>query len=360
MKTGIFVFSSEISRMAGGIGNTTYYLIDSFKKSGLEPIGIVDRNEEPYEDIIVYETKESSLPKRIFKGVRFFKRYKKNCRICLCLSWRYAIIPYLCKSRYIVMAHGNDVENPFKMNLRARMEAYLRKRILNNAVCVCANSSYTAELVKKIRKKDIPIIIHPCSGESVDFEEKTTDELFLLSIGRLEERKGFQYGIDAFAEIVKKFPNYKYYIAGDGPYRNELERRINDRSLNNKCILLGRVSEEEKTRLLKTCTLLVMPSFFNGSVGSVEGFGIVYIEANAHGKPVIGTRSGGIPDAIIDGITGLIVDEKNTDQLIEAIELILSKEVSISENKCKTWAQKHYYTEIANEYIDLIDSLGKK
>ena len=88
---------------------------------------------------------------------------------------------------------------------------------------------------------------------------------------------------------------------------------------------------------------------------SVEGFGIVYIEANAHGKPVIGTRSGGISDAIIEGRTGFLVDEKNVSQLEECIDKLLSGEATIQQSDCYKWAEKHYYTNLLRRYVALFN-----
>ena len=357
MKNKYFVFSSEISRSSGGIGNTTYYLIKSFVEYNCPTIGIVDRSPDLVSGATIYETKEKSILKRIIKGLIFYRHNNGNEGISLCLSWRYAIVPFLCGGKYIVMTHGNDVENVYRSSFRIRVENRLRNTILNHAAKICANSMYTASLVKQIRIKDEPIIIHPCSGEIVDYYEKASDGKYILSIGRLEERKGFQFVIEAFRKISNIYNEYKYIIAGDGPYRHDLEKLITQYKLEKKCILKGRISEDEKAKLLRNCTVLIMPSFYNKSVGSVEGFGIVFIEANAHGKPVIGSRSGGIPDAIQDGKTGLLVDEKNVEQLEEAIQSVLSGKIHFDDQYCKNWAEKHYYTEIAKQYLETIKLL---
>ncbi len=363
----LLIFSPSISRVTGGIPNTAYYLTKTLSDDYLttcflyldenEPIGNVKYN--VFADNKLLRTIKSAFSYRQIANNKT-KNITKN--ITLCMNWRYALVPYLCrnivKSPYIILCHGNDVL-PYGTSFFKRFEEKLRYRILNNARYLCANSQYTMVLTQKISHSRNIKIIHPCSGELVS--ESVADNSkypkFILSIGRLEERKGFQYVIEAMARIKDQFPDLVYYIAGDGPYRNELENKIKEFNLENKCILLGRISEEKKQELFSNCELLVMPSFHDEAHMSVEGFGIVYIEANAHGKPVIGTRSGGIPDAIIEGKTGLLVDVKNVEQLTDAMNEILSGKVHFDKNFCRDWASKHYYPEIMNQYKELIDSI---
>ena len=157
--------------------------------------------------------------------------------------------------------------------------------------------------------------------------------------------------------LKSDFPHLKYYIAGDGPYRKDLERLVKEKRLEKQCIFLGSVTETQKSRLLDNCSALVMPSFLNSKQKSVEGFGIVFVEANSHGKPVIGTKSGGIPDAILEGETGFLIDEKNVEQLANTISDIISGKVTFSAEKCYDWAEKHYYKTIMSKYIDVFNRL---
>ena len=232
MKNKYFVFSSEISRSSGGIGNTTYYLIKSFVEYNCPTIGIVDRSPDLVSGATIYETKEKSILKRIIKGLIFYRHNNGNEGISLCLSWRYAIVPFLCGGKYIVMTHGNDVENVYRSSFRIRVENRLRNTILNHAAKICANSMYTASLVKQIRIKDEPIIIHPCSGEIVDYYEKASDGKYILSIGRLEERKGFQFVIEAFRKIsntkVFKEERFKSIIEWSNILKEAIKEDIAD------------------------------------------------------------------------------------------------------------------------------------
>jgi phosphatidylinositol alpha-1,6-mannosyltransferase len=358
----IFVFSSQALRKSGGIENTTYYLCRELaKEAGVDAFMHRRQENEPI-DGVEYHPAKSKMP--VLQEVRQLYAAQKNAArsgdrcISLALTWSFGVAPYivhkLLGTPYIVMAHGNEVLKAADPGLARRLKERLRTRVLRNAAAVCANSRFTAELVKKNCPQAPIRIIHPCSGEEIDENETVRDGRYMLSVGRLEERKGFQYAVEAFAKLKDNHPGFNYYIAGKGPYQEKLQQLIDRLGLQERCVLKGRVSEEEKAELLKNCTLFTMPSFYLESAFSVEGFGVVFLEANAHGKPVIGTVSGGIPDAILPDRTGLLVQEKDADGLAAAIESILTREKSFDPAECRAWAKRHYYPAIAAEYLSLI------
>ena len=363
----IIIISPNVSRTLGGISNTAYYLSKEFSLSYDTSIITSLPNNEKIEGINIFSPLKSNTYKSLFFQYRVLKKILKLSNnknvIVFCMSWRCALAPYLLKKirniKYVILCHGNEVLN-ISTKANDKLENVVRRKIINNSEKLFANSVYTCNLVKKITNT-IPIkIIHPCSGEKVSpknlYQVPKENEKMILSIGRLEKRKGFQYVIIAVSKLVLKYPNIKYYIAGDGPFKQDLEELISIYGLKDNCILLGRISENEKKDYLSRCTVLTMPSFFDNS-GSVEGFGIVFVEANAYGKPVIGTRSGGIPDAILNNITGILINEKSVDELVQAIESIISGEFKADVKKCFEWAEKHDYQRIADKYKEEINKL---
>jgi len=120
-------------------------------------------------------------------------------------------------------------------------------------------------------------------------------------------------------------------IIGDGALRKELEDLVKKLKLSEHVIFVGYIAHEDED-LLKyytACDVFIMPSREIKEKGDVEGFGIVYLEANACGKPVIGGKSGGVVDAIEDGVTGLLVDPQNINDISKAlIKLLINKEYS--------------------------------
>ena len=141
----------------------------------------------------------------------------------------------------------------------------------------------------------------------------------ILTVTRLRAYKGVQFVIRAMPRILAEFPEARYIIVGDGPYRADLERLAEDTlspSLRGAVSFAGRVLDSEKYAYYDKCDIFVMPS-------TEEGFGLVYVEAAAFGKPSIGCNVMGVPEAILDGQTGLLVEPKDTDGLAEAMLRLL-------------------------------------
>jgi phosphatidylinositol alpha-1,6-mannosyltransferase len=107
-------------------------------------------------------------------------------------------------------------------------------------------------------------------------------------------------------------------LAGPGPLLDELLDLARECGVSDKVIMTGRVSDSELSALYDLCVVFAMPNRELPD-GDTEGFGTVFLEANAHGKPVVGGRAGGVSDAILDGQTGIMVDGQNTDEIAAAI-----------------------------------------
>ena len=161
-------------------------------------------------------------------------------------------------------------------------------------------------------------------------------------------------------KLSKDIPDLKYLIAGGGPYEKELSKLIREKGLDSCVKLLGRVSEEEKDSLYRKCDYFIMPSYIVEEESSVEGFGIVFIEANMYGKYVIATRSGGIPDAIQEHVTGEFVETENADSIVETIRHLYLNDFMYDPDKCIEWAKNMDIEKIVDEYIfNISDYLGK-
>lgn len=148
------------------------------------------------------------------------------------------------------------------------------------------------------------------------------DRFDLLTLARLSPRKGHLTVLEAMHRLQGRIPGLRYVIAGDGPQRNRLEARAGELGLREQVRFTGEVTEAEKAGLLHDCDVLVLPNRdlpLPGGGIDTEGFGIVFLEAAACGKPAIGGRAGGVPEVVLDGETGLLVDPDNPGELTEAI-----------------------------------------
>jgi phosphatidylinositol alpha-1,6-mannosyltransferase len=148
------------------------------------------------------------------------------------------------------------------------------------------------------------------------------EKIVLLSLGRLVRRKGVDMTIKALERLPEPLiNNLKYFVAGAGP-EEEFLRQLVPAKLKDNIIFLGKLEEEEKWLWLKRCDIFIMPA--RDILGDLEGFGIVYLEANLSGKPVIAGDSGGVRDAVVDGYNGILVNPENIDNIKEVIIQLVS------------------------------------
>ena len=151
-----------------------------------------------------------------------------------------------------------------------------------------------------------------------------------LTIARLEDRyKGHDVLIRALGRVRMEVPDVEWIVIGDGPLRPELEQLARSCGVADAVRFLGAVSDELRDFWLRRADLLAMPSRLPGRGLAGEGFGIVYLEAGAYGKPVVAGNVAGALDAVADGETGLLVDPADSLAVANAISgLLLDRELA--------------------------------
>jgi len=147
----------------------------------------------------------------------------------------------------------------------------------------------------------------------------------LLTVGRLVPRKGIDRTIEAMPRILREIPDAHYLIVGEGEYRAELESLVSARGLEDRVTFAGRVDDAELVDHYRLCDLFLMPNR-ELSDHDTEGFGLVFLEANACGKAVIGGRAGGAVEAVRDGQNGLLVDADEWAPIADAVIRLLTDE----------------------------------
>lgn len=147
---------------------------------------------------------------------------------------------------------------------------------------------------------------------------------FILTVSRLDERhKGHDVVLGALPELLQRFPDLRYVIAGNGVLAQELEETAHRLGVRDAILMTGSVDEALKTTLLASCRAFVMLSRESHQPALFEGFGLAFLEAAMAGRPSVAGRSGGVPDAVIDGQTGLLVDPDSVEQFIVATSRLL-------------------------------------
>jgi phosphatidylinositol alpha-1,6-mannosyltransferase len=232
---------------------------------------------------------------------------------------------------FVIYAHGNEVLNAMQKG------AHSLKVTLQAADRVLAVSQYTANLVQKLGIPPERIeIVHPgCDikqfrplSPSLDLKQKLLNrgpkEKVILTVGNLVPRKGHDMVIRALRRLREAVLEVTYLIVGEGPCRVALEKLTRQLGVHDRVVFAGRVPTEELPQIYAISDVFVMPSLERVDECDVEGFGIVFLEASACAKPVVGSRSGGIPDAVREGITGLLVNGEDPDEIAAALARILS------------------------------------
>jgi phosphatidylinositol alpha-1,6-mannosyltransferase len=144
----------------------------------------------------------------------------------------------------------------------------------------------------------------------------------LLTVARLVRRKGIDQVLRCIPDLVRKHPGLQYVVAGEGPEKVDLLQLSSDLLIEEHVRFLGLTEESTKWALYSMCDLFIMPNrLLNGE--DWEGFGIVFMEAALCGKPAIGGRNGGVPEAIEDCVTGLLVDSEKVDSIRDTVLLLL-------------------------------------
>ncbi len=235
---------------------------------------------------------------------------------------------------YVVYAHGNEICRI----LSVPGEHQLQIRVLAEAARVVAVSRFTAELVLRTGvPADRIEVVYPGCDIDAFVPQPADPELrrkllgsragtpVILTTGNLVARKGHDMVIRALTQVRQAAPDVTYLIVGDGPHRSELERLAGELGVRDHVVFAGRASDAELPAIYALADVFIMASRERREENDVEGFGLVYLEASACGKPVIGGRSGGVPEAIIHGVTGLLVDPEDPKDIARAITRTLTE-----------------------------------
>lgn len=237
---------------------------------------------------------------------------------------------------YIVWSHGNDIRRP----LRYPLARPLMRLALDHAALIVANTSDTkTELLRLQQPPHRITVIHPLidpdrfhpdiDGSRVISKHGLAGRRILLTVARLDEVKGIDIVMRAMPHVLDAVPDAVYLIVGDGPLRERLETLASELGISDHVILAGRVDywSEELPQYYNACDVFVMTSRGTTRRGETESFGMAYVEAGACGKPVIGSRVGGVQEAIRDGVTGLLVDPTDVGDVANAVIRLLTDDL---------------------------------
>lgn len=313
----------------GGIEALMGGLADALAASGHEVAVYADRARDGGAKLVTpYPVKRFGgfKPLRRRLKARAVARAAKAARIegVFADSWKSVELLGDVGAPIVVLAHG--------MEFPARPSARKKARITQafaKAKTVIANSAYTASLAKPyVGEKTRLVVINPPIGPlpkalaNADVREVVVGHNpVLLTLARLEPRKGVDMVIGALPRVLQVHPNAVYIVAGAGDDRGRLEQIARDENVDRRVRFVGAVDGSTKAALFAAADVFVMPARREGD--SVEGFGIVYLEAAWYGVPALAGRDGGAVDAVRDGETGLLCNASDQNDVTRQIMRLL-------------------------------------
>lgn len=246
------------------------------------------------------------------------------------------IISKWFKIPLITLAHGDDFIKRFHFNINSRIFKYVDNIIFSNKIM--QNLFLKLHVVKK---EKTTVVLRAVNTDIMEVKE-SKDELrskfkmfqkdfIVLTVSRLSARKGINTVIKSIKLILDENPNIpiKYFIIGEGDQEKFLKEMVCKLNLERYIFFLGPLSNDLRNKYYKLSDIFILvPERLKKSI---EGFGIVYIEANYFKLPVIGSLSGGIKEAIVDGKSGFLIKSNNEEALKNKI-LLLYKEEDLRKN----------------------------
>ena len=330
----ILILTQCFPSRLGGVESLVSNLALSLSKSE-KIIVFADRHHIFYDAIFDNQHKDEILVRRV-GGIKFFRRRKKikeikpfiqsrQVSLVIADSWKSLELGIdflnINKIPVICLAHGNELlsKNKRKTN---RIQ-----KTLNKVTSVVSNSVFTKNLVQNIISTKVPVnVVLPGASDLRNISEFEIPNIkgypIILTLSRLEKRKGHSFIIESVKKILPKLPRLQYIIAGDGPEKNFLMNLVKKNNLEATVKFIGTVNDQQKKYLFQKTDLMIMPTLDESENRSIEGFGIAYLEAAFFGIPSIASNVGGAPEAVLDKKTGIIIN--NINELYDAMNNLLN------------------------------------
>lgn len=311
------------------------------------------------------------FPKAVFYSSSGIRMYKSIKRLLKSLEWDFTFdlihAHMALPDGYAGMLLSKEYKKPLVVTFQATdldITAKRGKRSLNALKKVFKYADHVVSPTPRLAKQLISQLnIEPqtigygIDGADIIFKRdypqfnKTKKQRILLSVSRLIPTKGIDLNIRAMSYLTKQNKNLFYLIVGDGPEKTKLKQLVKELDLTEHVEFIGQVSYQKVMEYMSICEIFSLPSW-------QETFGLVYIEAMALGKPVIGVRGQGIDGIIKDKETGLLVKPKDVTSLTTALEYLLSNPEStktMAEEGRKLVVNNFTWERIAEKTIQLYE-----
>jgi len=288
----------------------------------------------------------------LFHSSRVFWIRKKNVDLIIG-SWAYPdgvaayLLARLLGKKFILKVHGSDVNVAAESKLRAWQIGFVASR--SDGVLAVSHALKNRLLELGVAEEKVSVIYNGVDHQLFNVENCSENNVGsqVLYVGNLKKEKGVLELVAAFETVLERHPQIKLVYAGAGECFDEIEAQLKQKNLSQSVELLGLVNHSDLPQLMARSTMIVLPSYN-------EGVPNVLLEAMSSGKPVVATRVGGIPEIVIEGVTGILCAPKNIPSLVEAMEQCLSEQWDAS--LIASHAKKFNWSDNANGLEKLIET----
>ncbi|MBT5027333.1 MAG: glycosyltransferase [Nitrospina sp.] len=302
----------------------------------------------------------------ILKAVRKYKINFIHCNWIIPQGFFTLIISKLFNIPYLLTALGADVFAFRGLPGFRKLKSWVLK---HSSLCT-ANSHDLIEQLKLL-SPTTPLQYIPVGVDEKFFTENNYDPQlkvdlnitgpFLLGVGRFAEKKGFKYLIDAMPAILKSFPETKLVLIGYGPKESELKSQVKSLGLGQNILFVGGKSRSDLSRYYATADIFIGPSIVAAG-GDTEGQPAAFIETMASKTAIIASDVGGIKDVVMQGKTGLMIQQKNSQQISDAVlSLCNDKEFKqlLEKNGRQHIMERFCWQAIAKKYLGIYERMDQ-
>lgn len=350
-----------------GNGRFVYSTVKTFQQLGAQTIILIERGENEVLGAKAILHKKGLFKKFIINPLKisWALRNTKTEIIHAFDAWPWGIWAYLT-SLITGIPFGMTIYATYGVvPLTRPLQSLILRSAYRASRLNAAISNITAQKIKNFMPEaNIKVI-----NQGIDFDRyqasvrnnRIIEHPYILTVAYMKRRKGYDVALKTFAGLKHKFPELKYMIRASGTnnsYGKAILELAITLGISDDIIWLPKLSEEELIDIYKQAEIFFLPSISSHSF-YFEGFGSVYLEAQACGIPVVTSRGGGQEDAIVNGKTGLLIEEGNHEQAIEALSLLLTDRKMHSEfsANAKEFARKMNWLDKTKEYFNFYNEL---
>ncbi len=371
----MLIFTFDYPPNDGGIARLCAAIVEGFSRVNGH-LSVVTQEIEPTRDAQPYHFRNTTylISVRPFREIKAYQFLRKRPRgeVCITGIWypEGLIATLAGLNPRIILAHGAELFPP-RQRWRRPLWRRLQRGILESAHLVIANSHYTAELVRSAapaaKVTVLPLAVDHeffAPGNRVASRHKwqISSKHVLCSVSRIHAFKGHEMVLRALASLpVEVRIQFTYLVAGKGPHLDALKSQARELGISEQVRWLGFVPDEELPSVYQAADLFVLMTREQEEEQAVEGFGLVFLESQACGIPVVGTRTGGIPDAVLSGESGFLIEEDDVHAL-EGIFLDLYRDPQhfvLMGQKARERVEREFtWAHYVQRFVNAVESRG--